>query len=167
MPSKRSGTTAPRSQEGCLCDCQLLRYVFGEPYAGEPAMGRYDHVIEWFKKRHDTLIDDFEPLQAGSRRVMEFDGSEWRDITPKIIRETEAGLRRWNSSSGSTISATNTRPNSICLPVSKKRLLPVSKRRLLPVSKRNLLPQSKRKLPDFPQLLRSLFPRNGPPTAGQ
>ena len=30
------------------------------------------------------------------------------------------------------------------------------------MSKRNLLSQSKRKLPDFPQLLRSLFPRNGP-----
>jgi hypothetical protein len=51
-------------------------------------MGRYDHIIDWFKKRHDTLIDDFEPFQAGSRRLMEFDGSEWRDITPKLIRET-------------------------------------------------------------------------------
>jgi len=38
-------------------------------------MGQYDHLIDWLKKRHDTLIDDFEPLQAGSRRVMEFDGS--------------------------------------------------------------------------------------------
>jgi hypothetical protein len=38
--------------------------------------------------RHDTLIDDLEPLQVGSRRLMEFDGSEWRDITPKLIRET-------------------------------------------------------------------------------
>src|SRR5262245_40117554 len=92
MPSKSSGTTAPRSQDGCLVDCQLLRYVFGEPYAGEPAMGRYDHIIDWFKKRHDTLIDDFEPLQAGSRRVMEFDGSEWRDITPKIVRETRSRI---------------------------------------------------------------------------
>jgi hypothetical protein len=51
-------------------------------------MGRYDHIIDWFKQRHDTLIDDLEPLQAGSRRVMEFDGSEWRDITPKLIRDT-------------------------------------------------------------------------------
>jgi hypothetical protein len=51
-------------------------------------MGQHDHIIDWFKKRHDALIDDFEPLQAGSRRVMEFDGSEWRDITPKIIAET-------------------------------------------------------------------------------
>jgi hypothetical protein len=58
------------------------------PYAGGPAMGRFDHIIDWFKKRHDTLIDDLEPLQAGSRRVMEFDGSEWSDITPKMIRET-------------------------------------------------------------------------------
>src|SRR5262245_28650223 len=57
-------------------------------YAGGSAMGRYDHIVDWFKKRHDTLIDNFEPLQAGSRRVMEFDGSEWRDITPKMIRET-------------------------------------------------------------------------------
>jgi hypothetical protein len=55
-------------------------------------MGRYDHIIEWFKKRHYTLIDDFEPLQAGSRRVMEFDGSEWRDITRKIIRETSSRI---------------------------------------------------------------------------
>ena len=55
-------------------------------------MGQYDHIIEWFKKRHDTLIDDFEPLQAGSRRVMEFDGSEWRDITPKIIKETRSRI---------------------------------------------------------------------------
>ena len=55
-------------------------------------MGRYDHIIDWFKKRHDTLIDDFEPLQAGSRRVMEFDGSEWRDITPKIVRETRSSI---------------------------------------------------------------------------
>jgi len=55
-------------------------------------MGQYDHLIAWFKKRHDTLIDDFEPLQAGSRRVMEFDGSEWRDITPKIIRETRSRI---------------------------------------------------------------------------
>ena len=55
-------------------------------------MGRYDHIIDWFKKRHDTLIDDFEPLQAGSRRVMEFDGSEWRDITPKIVRETRSRI---------------------------------------------------------------------------
>ena len=51
-------------------------------------MGRYDHIIDWFKNRHDTLIDDLEPLQAGSRRLMEFDGSEWRDITPTLIRET-------------------------------------------------------------------------------
>jgi hypothetical protein len=51
-------------------------------------MGRYDHIIDWFKQRHDTLIDDLEPLQAGSRRVMEFEGSEWRDITPRLIRET-------------------------------------------------------------------------------
>jgi hypothetical protein len=51
-------------------------------------MGRYDHIIDWFKKRHDTLIDDFEPLQAGSRRVMEFDGS----ITPKMIRETRSRI---------------------------------------------------------------------------
>jgi len=62
-------------------------------------MGRFDHIIDWFKKRHDTLIDDLEPLQAGSRRVMEFDGSEWRDITPKMIRETvrrieEIGIAR-------------------------------------------------------------------------
>jgi hypothetical protein len=55
-------------------------------------MGQYDHLIEWFKKRHDTLIDDFEPLQTGARRVMEFDGSEWRDITPKIIRETRSRI---------------------------------------------------------------------------
>jgi hypothetical protein len=55
-------------------------------------MGQYDHIIDWFKKRHDTLIDDLEPLQAGSRRVMEFDGSEWRDITPKIIRETKSRI---------------------------------------------------------------------------
>jgi hypothetical protein len=40
------------------------------------------------QKRHDTLIDDLEPLQAGSRRVMEFDGSEWRNITPKLMRQT-------------------------------------------------------------------------------
>src|SRR5262250_2974832 len=43
-------------------------------------------------KSATTLIDDFEPLQAGSRRVMEFDGSEWRDITPKIIRETRSRI---------------------------------------------------------------------------
>ena len=55
-------------------------------------MGQYDHLIDWLKKRHDTLIDDFEPLQAGSRRVMEFDGSGWRDITPKIIRETRSRI---------------------------------------------------------------------------
>jgi hypothetical protein len=55
-------------------------------------VGRYDHIIEWFKKRHDTLIDDFEPLQAGSRRVMEFDGSEWRDITSKVMRETKSRI---------------------------------------------------------------------------
>src|SRR5262249_22607783 len=55
-------------------------------------MGQYDHIIDWFKKRHDTLIDDFELLQAGSRRVMEFDGSEWRDITPKIITETRSSI---------------------------------------------------------------------------
>jgi hypothetical protein len=55
-------------------------------------MGQFNHIIDWFKKRHDTLIDDFEPLQAGSRRVMEFDGSEWRDITPKIIRETRSRI---------------------------------------------------------------------------
>jgi hypothetical protein len=55
-------------------------------------MGRYDHIIEWFKKRHDTLIDDFEPLQAGSRKVMEFDSSEWRDITPRIVRETRSRI---------------------------------------------------------------------------
>gem|GEM_PF-1420222 len=92
-------------------------------------MGRYDHIIEWFKKRHDTLIDDFEPLQAGSRRVMEFDGSEWRDITRKIIEKPAAELKRWNSSSRSTICATNTRPISIHLPVNKRKLLPVSKRK--------------------------------------
>jgi hypothetical protein len=45
-------------------------------------------TFDWFKNRHDTLIDDLEPLQVGSRRLMEFDGSEWRDITPKLIRET-------------------------------------------------------------------------------
>jgi len=66
--------------------------VVREPYAGGPALGRYDHIIDWFKKRHDTLIDDFEPLEAGSRRVMEFDGSEWRDITPKMIRETRSRI---------------------------------------------------------------------------
>ena len=55
-------------------------------------MGQYDHIIDWFKKRHDTLIGDFEPLQAGSRKVMEFDGSEWRDITPKIITETRSTI---------------------------------------------------------------------------
>ena len=55
-------------------------------------MGRYDHIIDWFKQRHDPLIDDFEPLQAGSRRVMEFDNSEWRDITPKMIRETRSRI---------------------------------------------------------------------------
>ena len=55
-------------------------------------MGQYDHIIDWFKKRHDTLIDDFEPLQVGSRRVMEFDGSEWRDITSKIIKETRSRI---------------------------------------------------------------------------
>ena len=55
-------------------------------------MGQYDHLIDWFKKRHDTLIDDFEPLQAGSRRVMEFDGSEWRDITPSIIKDTRSRI---------------------------------------------------------------------------
>ena len=43
-------------------------------------MGRYEHIIDWFKKRHDTLIDDFEPLQAGTRRVMEFDGSAFVEI---------------------------------------------------------------------------------------
>ena len=51
-------------------------------------MGRYDHVIDWFKQHHDTLIDDLEPLESGLRNVMEFDGSEWRDITPKLITET-------------------------------------------------------------------------------
>ena len=55
-------------------------------------MGQYDHLIDWLNKRHDTLIDDFDPLQAGSRRVMEFDGSEWRDITSKIIRETRSRI---------------------------------------------------------------------------
>jgi len=55
-------------------------------------MGQYDQIIDWFKKRHDSLIDDFEPLQAGSRRVMEFDGAEWRDITPKIITETRSRI---------------------------------------------------------------------------
>jgi hypothetical protein len=55
-------------------------------------MGRYDHIIDWFKTRHDTLIDDLEPLQAGSRRVMGFDGSEWRDITSKMIGKTRSRI---------------------------------------------------------------------------
>jgi len=92
FPEDDNGTNAPQNPLGCLCDGQLLSYVVVEPYAGGPAMGRYDHIIDWFKKRHDTLIDDFEPLQAGSRRVMEFDGSEWRDITPKMIREARSRI---------------------------------------------------------------------------
>jgi hypothetical protein len=55
-------------------------------------MGQYDDIIDWFIKRHDKLIDDFESLQAGSRKVMEFDGSEWSDITPKTIAETRSTI---------------------------------------------------------------------------
>jgi hypothetical protein len=51
-------------------------------------MGQFDHVIDWFKQHHDALIDDLEPLQSGQRNVMEFDGSEWRDVTPRLITET-------------------------------------------------------------------------------
>jgi hypothetical protein len=82
-------------------------------------MGRY--IIDWFKKRHDTLIDDFEPLQAGSRRVMEFDGSEWRDITPKMIRETRSRIEEMEFLVRITSSATKTRPISI-LPVNERKL---------------------------------------------
>jgi hypothetical protein len=52
-------------------------------------MGQYDHIIDWFKKRHDALLDDLEPLESGRMRMMDFDGSNWRDVTPKLISETK------------------------------------------------------------------------------
>ncbi|HYV71725.1 MAG TPA: hypothetical protein VE970_16655 [Pseudolabrys sp.] len=52
-------------------------------------MGRYDQIIDWFKQRHDTLLDDLEPLESGLRRMMEFDGYDWRDVTPQLIAETK------------------------------------------------------------------------------
>jgi hypothetical protein len=52
-------------------------------------MGQYDHIIDWFKKRHDALLDDLEPLESGRTRMMDFDGSDWRDVTPKLIAETK------------------------------------------------------------------------------
>ena len=51
-------------------------------------MGQFDQVIDWFKQHHDALIDDLEPLQSGLRTMMEFDGSEWRDVTPNLITDT-------------------------------------------------------------------------------
>ena len=91
-------------------------------------MGRYDHIIEWFKKRHDTLIDDFEPLQAGSRRVMEFDGSEWRDITPKIIRETKSRIEEMEFLVR-IYDLRNQHPPNLDSSSSEQKDLPVSKRK--------------------------------------
>jgi hypothetical protein len=51
-------------------------------------MGQFDHVIDWFKNHHDAVIDDLEPMESGRMRMMEFDGSEWRDVTPQLIAET-------------------------------------------------------------------------------
>ena len=51
-------------------------------------MGQFDQVIDWFKQHHDALIDDLEPLESGLRTMMEFDGSEWRDVTPRLLTET-------------------------------------------------------------------------------
>jgi hypothetical protein len=50
---------------------------------------RYGHIIDWLKKRHDALLDDLEPLQSGRTKMLEFDGSEWCDVTPKFIAETK------------------------------------------------------------------------------
>jgi hypothetical protein len=108
----------------------VAELVVREPYAGGPAMGRYDHIVDWFKKRHDTLIDDFEPFQGGSRRVMEFDGSEWRNVTPKMIRETRSRIEEMEFLVRSTSSAIKTRSISIHLPISERKLLPMSERRL-------------------------------------
>jgi len=55
-------------------------------------MGQFDQVIDWFKQHHDALIDDLAPLQSGLRNVMEFDGSEWRDVTPTLIAETRGRI---------------------------------------------------------------------------
>ena len=51
-------------------------------------MGQFDQVIDWFKQHHDALIDDLEPLQSGLRTMMEFDSSEWRDVTTRMITDT-------------------------------------------------------------------------------
>ena len=50
-------------------------------------MGQFDHIIDWFKKRHDALLDDLEPLESGQTRMMDFDGTDWNDVTPKFIAE--------------------------------------------------------------------------------
>ena len=50
-------------------------------------MGQFDHIIDWFKKRHDALLDDLEPLESGQTRMMDFDGTSWNDVTPKFIAE--------------------------------------------------------------------------------
>jgi len=34
-------------------------------------------------------LDDLEPLESGLRRMMEFDGYDWRDVTPQLIAETK------------------------------------------------------------------------------
>ena len=91
-PVNGASSGAYRYAATILSILTVAELLFVEPYAGGPAIAQYDHIIDWFKKRHDTLIDDFEPLQAGSRRVMEFDGSDWRDITSRIVRETRSRI---------------------------------------------------------------------------
>jgi hypothetical protein len=51
-------------------------------------MGQFDQIIDWFKQHHDALIDDLEPMECGRRSMMEFDGTDWRDVTAKMIAET-------------------------------------------------------------------------------
>ena len=57
-------------------------------------MGQFDHVIDWFKDQHDALIDDLQPLESGLTRMMEFDGSDWNDVTPKLIAQTRKRIAR-------------------------------------------------------------------------
>src|SRR5262249_10030550 len=75
-------------------------------------MGRYDQIIDWFKQRHDTLLDDLEPLESGLRRMMEFDGYDWRDVTPQLIAEGPADREPTQIFPGFVIGGVKGRPRT-------------------------------------------------------